>query len=317
MSMYTRKRAIYAKIESVSGTMEALTGIDVVGIIAYDVKFTPDIKMFERNPQMVTLSPLAPLPGARSGKFTFKTELKGPGTAYSATVKPAFSAFARACGLGETIVTTVGSESITYQVASNSIPTLTIWSALDGEIKKLYGCAGNVKLEANIGEPAFLSWEFSGVFAGVADLALPTVNYEMSTPPWMLSASFTLDSQSLKISKFSIDLGNKVELVPSMNSAEGWAYARIADRKPVLGCDPEAGSVSTYDIFGKWRSGSVGSLAIGPFGTANYNKFSIAAPKCAYTQVGEGDRSGIYTYDIQATLTMNTGDDEFVITMPK
>jgi hypothetical protein len=315
--MLTRKRAIYAKIEAAPGVMEALTSTEVVGIIAYDVKFDPDIKMYARKPMLSTLSPVAQVPGARSGKFTFKTELKGPAAAYSALVKPAFSIFARACALGETIVTTVGSESAAYQVASSSLPKLSIWSNLDGEVKKLYGAVGNCKLEGKTGEPAFLSWEFTGVFAGVADLALPTVSYEMSEPPVMLGAAFTLGGQTFKIDKFSIDLGNTVELVPSMNSADGWAYADITGRQPMLGFDPEAVSVATYDFYGKWRSGAKGALVIGPIGSQNYNRFTIAAPVCTYTKVGEGDRNGLYTYDAQAALSMSGGDDEFVLTMPK
>lgn len=315
--MLTRKRAIYAKIESVMGTMEAITSTEVVGIVAYDVKLDPDIKMYERTPISTSLSPFAPAPGARSGKLSFKTELKGPAAAYSLTVKPVFSIFARACGLAETIVTTAGTESATYQVASAAIPTLTLWSNIDGEVKKLYGCVGNVKLEGKTGEPTFLTWEFTGVFAGVADLALPTVSYEMSDPPIMLGATFTLDGQTWNIDKYSIDLGNSVELVPSMKATDGWAYAKITNRKPVLGFDPEAVSVATYDIHGKWRSGAKGALAIGPVGSTDYNRFSIAAPKCVYTKVGEGDRTGIYIYDVQATLARDSGDDEFVLSLPK
>lgn len=316
--MLTRRRAIYAKIEATQGVMEAITDADVVSIVPFDVKFTPDVKVNERNPILPTLSPVAPVVSTRSGKISFKTELKGPAATYAVAVKPAFSIFARACGLAEVVTTApAGSETIVYTVASSNVPALTIWSNIDGECKKLYGARGTVKIEGKNGEPAYMMWEFTGVYSDVATLALPVVALEQSVPPVCMNAAFQLDGYDFKIEKFSIDLGIQVALIPDMNSVDGFAYAAITARKPTLSFDPEAVALATYDIHGKLKSGAQGALSIGPIGVQDYNRWLITAPKCTYTKADEGDRNGIYTYDVQVALSMDAGDDEFVLTFQK
>lgn len=307
--MLTRRRVIAAKVEAVEGTAEALTVSDS-GILAFDVKFDADFKMYNRAPALPTLSKLVPIPGQQSGKVTFKAEMKGPGASYSTTVKPALGLFLRACGFAETV--TAGT-SVVYAPASTGVPTLTIWVYEDGIIKKLKGCRGNVKLTGKVGEPIIAEFDFFGVYDAVVDGAMISPSYEASVPPVLLGTTFTVDGYAAVINSVSFDMGNKVELRDSLSNASGYFSALLTDRNPTGKIDPEAMLVATYDIYGKWKSGSAGALSLGAVGATNFNKYTITAPKCVYTGVSEGDRVGIVTNETSFNLAMNTGDDEISI----
>lgn len=308
--MLTRRRIVVAKVESVEGTMENLVVGDA-GILAIDPKFDIDIKMHERNNQLNSLSPLIPVPGARSAKITFRAELKGAGAAYSASVKPAVGVFLRACGFAETIDVTASNEKATYLPASSGVPSLTIWVYEDGVIKKARGCRGNVRISGKLGEPVFAEFDFTGVFDSVGDAAMLSPTFEATVPPVVLGNTLTLDAYNMIAETISFDMGNAVQLRSSISAADGYLSATITDRKPSGKLDPELVTVATYDFFGKWKAGNAAALTFGPLGPANaYNKFTITAPKAVYTKVGEGDRGGNLLADLDFMLCRNSGDDE-------
>lgn len=309
--MLTRRRIIVAKVEAVEGTMEALVVGDAK-LIAIDPKFTADFKMHDRTNSLNSLSPLVPIPGGRSAKISFRAEIKGAGAAYSATVKPALGTFLRGCGFAETIDTTVSAEKATYLPASSGVPSLTIWVYEDGVIKKARGCRGNVRVTGKLGEPIFVEFDFTGVFDSVIDGAMLSPTFEATVPPLVLGTTLTLDAYAMIAETISFDLGNSVELRPSISAADGYLSALITGRKPTGKLDPEMVTVATYDFFGKWKAGNAAALTLGPLGPAGvYNKFTITAPQIVYTGVGEGDRSGNMIADLGFSLCRNTGDDEF------
>lgn len=315
--MLSRRRVIAAKIEAVEGTAEAITVTDA-GILAIDPKFDADITMYDRaNVKLNTLSKLVPVPGQRSGKISFKVELKGSGAAYSASVKPGVGVFLKACGFAETIDVTVGAEKATYLPASTGIPTLTIWLYEDGAVRKLRGCRGTVKFSGKVGEAVFAEFDFTGVYDGAATLAMITPTFESQVPPVLLNAAMTIDAYAAVLESFSIDMGNKIELRPSVNTPDGFLSALFVDRNPTGKIDPEMVLAATYDFFTKWTTGAVAALNIGPISNGNYNKFTITAPKCVYTKISGGERVGNITADLDFALTMNTGDDEFKLEFSK
>jgi len=316
--MLTRRRVIAGKIELVEGTAEVITVTDA-GIVAIDAKFDPDVKMYNRdNVKLNTLSKLQSIPGQTMGTISFKAELKGAGAAYSVTVKPALGVYLRACGFAETIdITTPGSEKVTYLPASTGIPSLTLWMYEDGLVHKLTGSRGTVSFSGKAGEPIFADFKFTGVWAGspAATMIAPTL--EMTVPPVMLGAALTIDGYAATFETFSIDMGNDVQMRTDANAVTGYLSALLTDRKPTGKLDPEMVLPATYDFMGKWKSGSAGVLSMGPLGAVNYNRFTMGAPKCVYTKIGSGDRSGILTADLDIQLAMNTGDDEFKLEFVK
>jgi hypothetical protein len=309
MPLLSRRRIIAAKIEAIEGTAEVLTATEA-GILAMDVKADFDIKVTERSIALNTLSNLPPVMGGQSGKISFKAELKGNGLASYATIAPALGVYLKGCGFQETL----SAASATYKPASTGVPSLTIWSYEDGIIKKLKGCRGNVKFEGKIGEPAYATFDFTGVWDDVIDGAMISPTFEGTVPPALLNAAFTVDSYAAVITSFSMDMGNKIDLRPTINNASGYVSALITERSPSGKIDPEMTLVGVYDWFGKWKGGAVAALSIGPVGGTAFNKYGLTAPKCVYKKVGSGDRAGNVTADVDFNMAMNTGDDELVLT---
>lgn len=309
MSLLTRRRILAAAIESAEGTAEAITVADA-GILAFDVKFDPDVKIYKRNATLATLSILPSIPGQRAGRVKFKAELKGNGASYAANAKPAIGKFLQGCGFGETIV---AGTSVTYAPASSSLKTLTMWVYEDGIVKKLKGCRGTVKFTGKTGEPFIAEFDFLGVYDAVADLTMVSPTYESTIPPVLLGNSFTVDSYAAIINSISIDMSNQLELRDNMSAAAGYASALITGRTPNGSIDPEMTTVATYDWHAKLLAGTPVALTTGIIGATQYNRYTVTAPKLCYTGVGEGERKGLVTGDIMFDLAMNTGDDEISI----
>jgi hypothetical protein len=314
MSLLTRRRVIAAKIETVEGTAEVLTVTDG-GILALDPKFDPNIKMNNReNVLLPTLSQLQPIPGARDAKMTFKVELKGAGAAYSSTVTPALGKYLRACGFLETVVTAVGTESVSYKPASTGIPSLTIWMYLDGVAKKIRGARGTVKYTGKAGEPCYAEFDFQGVYDDVVDAAMIMPAFEATVPPVFLNASVTLAAYAAVISSFTVDMANTLALRDDPSKAEGYSSCMITDRKPTGKLDPEFAKVADHDFYGLWKAGTPLALTIGAIGSVQYNRFMITAPKVVTSKIGESDRNALSIADSDFVLALNTGDDEVVLT---
>lgn len=317
--MLTRRRVIAAKVEGVEGTMEAIT-VAEAGILGIGVKFEADFKSAPRDIMTNSLSPLAPLMGGRSVKISFKAEVKGAGVAYAAGVKPALSPYLRGCGFAETIDATAGAEKATYLPASSGVPSLTIWVYEDGLIKKARGCRGTVKFSGKVGEAVYAEFSFDGVYDSTVDGAMIAPTFEATIPPVLMGTTLSLDAVTTMVAEsFGLDIANEVQLRQSLAAADGFTSALITNRGSNGTLNPEMTLVAAYDFMGKWKSGAQAELIVGPVTppSGDYNKFTFTAPKCIYSKVSEGDRTGIITADLAFTLARNTGDDELKLEFTK
>lgn len=310
--MLSRRRVIAAKVEAVEGTGETLAAADG-GILAIEPKVDVDIKMFERNVVMATLSKLASLTGSQLARLTFGVEIKGAGATYSATVLPALGKYLKACGFSETVDVTLGAEKVTYKPASSGVPSVTIGCYEDGVIKRLTGARGNVAIAGKLGEPIFANFDFLGVWDGVTDGAMIAPTYEGTIPSVLLSGLFTVGGYAAIISGIDVDMANVLTPREDINKATGYISTLITDRRPTGKLDPEMIPIAAHDWYGRWKSGVTGALNIGAIGAVAYNKVQITAPKLRYTKVSDADRGGNVVADTNFELVMNTGDDEIVI----
>lgn len=310
--MLTRRRVLVAKIETTEGTGETLAVADG-GILVINPKVAVGIGMSPRELVESGLSPYADLPGAQSGKISFRAELIGQGTAYSASNVPVIGKYLRACGFSETVDATVGVEKVTYKPVSSGHPSLTIGCYEDGVIKRIIGARGNVKFSGGKGQPVYADFEFSGAYDGVTDGAMLAPTFEDTLPPVLLSANFSVGAYAALINGFDIDMGNKLALRPSINTASGHYSAAITGRRPTGKIDPEMTLVATHDWYGRWKAGTLGALTIGDLGSVQYKKVKLTAPKLQYTGVADADRDGIAIADTSFLLSRNLGDDELEI----
>jgi hypothetical protein len=316
--MRTRRRVVAAKFEAVEGTAETLA-VGQSGILVIDPKIDVDIKMTERPVARASLGTMAAVSGARSARLTFKTELKGTGSAYTvnSASKPAIGTYLEACsflatyGSGATaawaFTPTSGTGAALY------IPSLTMCVWEDGVKKQIRGARGNVKFSGNVGEPVYAEFDFLGVLDTITDEAVPTPTYETQIPPVLLSASMSIGSYAAVAGSFSIDSGNTLALRDSMNSVDGYLSTIVTQRKMSGTLNPEMTTVAAKDWFGLWKASTQQSLIIGNVGSGANNIFKFVIPKIRFKKVGDSDRNGLSVADLQYDLEETSADDELTL----
>ena len=308
----TRRKVLAGKIEAVEGTAETLLAADA-GIIALDVKWTPDIKMIQRNAALPSLSKIKQIPGLALAHVSFKTELMGCAEAFAAGVLPPIDPFLRCCGFAATLVVTPGSETVPYKPASTGVPSMTIGVYTDGTLKKLTGARGAVKFSTEVGGQIFAEFDFMGAYNAVTDVAILAPTFPTLMPPLSTTALFTINDYTPVLRSFSVDMGNTLAPREDMNAVSGYKSFGITDRNPTGQFDPEMVLVATHDWYGIWKAGTSGALNLGPIGATQYNKVQITAPTVVPTKVSESDREGLEIADTAFQLAIGTGDDEVVI----
>lgn len=237
MSRFIRKTVILAKIETTSGVDAVPTGV-ANAIQAMDMQITP---LEASNIDTGVLAPWfgnsVSLVGTASVKCSFSVLLAGAGAAATA---PAWGALLLACGHAETTGLTAPVR-VEYLTASDALKTATIYWYDDGLLHKLTGCFGNVKLSAKAGEAPKLSFDFTGVDAGVSatpnDTATLTgwkvpvgitkanvtdINLGCTYAAGALSGGTIYNSSGLEL-----DWGNQVEFVPLLTTEQ----VVLSDRK--------------------------------------------------------------------------------------
>jgi len=307
MPVLVQKTQLAAKLETVEGTPESPGAADA--LLVMEPSFEPQVEMYARKVVGGDLSAYKSLSGRCSARVSFEVELKGSG---SPGVAPVFGRLLQACGFSESVV---AGTSVTYTPASTGIPSLTLALYLDGLRVLVWGARGNVRFSFSAGEPGRMAFEFVGAGFSVADEALLTgVAYGGVTPEVFLAAGLALDGYAARIERLDVDMGNSLQLRSDVNQASGYRSAVITGRRPVGTLDPELTLVADYDWFGKWQSGSEGSLSFSLGETAG-NVVSVSAPRCRYSRLGLAERGQVRTLGADFELNRDAGDDELSIVL--
>jgi hypothetical protein len=191
------------------------------------VQVTEKRPKFKRTPLFDGMRPygqasLGTLPMAAKNGFWYDmsgllVEAKGSGAAYAAGVKPPFvNQLLQACGLTETLVTTPGSESVSYTPMVPGAAFSSIWMELYTAAEKYVMGGGLLSYKFRCNDTGVALFEFSGALvekADPADTALLAITYgALGVIPITLAgtAVFTLGSfLSAQTRSFEFDLGRK------------------------------------------------------------------------------------------------------------
>lgn len=305
MPLIDARSQLAAKIEDTEGA--AMDMANTEAVLASNVKFDPDIEVEELDLQSSSLSPFAAVAGARKARMTFECPLKGSGTAGTA---PEIGVLLKACGFGETVV---ADTSVTYAPASASIPSVTIAKYTDGKKYLMAGARGTFEIQLRAGKPGIIAFDFLGTaLADADDALLASVTYQSTLPKPFQSASFTIDSYAAIVESIMIATGNQLELRPDVNSVQGYKSAVISKRLMTMKLNPEDVLISVKDFWAAWEAGTLVAFTAALTGAAG-NITTITAPKVQYGKLGQGLRGGMLTYEIDAALRRNAGDDELSI----
>lgn len=300
------KAVLLAKIETTYGTDPTPTGA-ANAIRVEDLKIEIISRKIVRNYVIPFMGKRSQVNAGEGLKITFKTELKGSGTAGTA---PEIGPLLRASNFTETLVAVT---SATYAPNSSldGAESITIYFYLDGLLHKLLGCRGDFNVEANAGGLAMIAWEFTGIYAGPTDAANASPTLNATIPPRFLSAAFAIDSYAAIIDNLKINIGNEIAKRPSANAATGILSYIIKQRGVTGSIDPEVPTLATKSFWNLWSQNTLAALTAAVGATAG-NICTITAPKVQVDDLKYSERDGILTHDLPLIFTPNAGNDEVV-----
>ena len=298
--LLTRKRVIKVLLETTKGEKIAATS----AVLVFDLDIHPTSPFEERKGSgLYRGHTVKGVLGERSGVCSFRTELRANG---SGGMDAGLAVLLQACGLKKT--------SETYQVhsthADDETISIDIWE--DGVKKGLAGVSGNVTFEGEVGKRLFCNFEFSGVWQVPTDEGMPAYSPGSASPMLLQGGTFTLAGESIKIGKFSLDMGTNPVPRMDVDAVGGIAYFMITDYDSVISIDPEADKIAGYDYHGVWLAGTEAAVSLVLNDGTDQVTFTL--PKVQYREITPGDRGGIQIYDITGQCNPSSGNDNVAIT---
>ena len=281
MPLLKRIGVLLAKAETTPGTDAAPTGTDGACNF-YDVEVQPNIAMVERVGQG-GFGRFASVPGAYGATVTFRTYLEWDGTA----TEPFWAdVLLPACGW----VKSTNTFTPRSEAPGTNVKTLTFYHYLNGKLRKILGAAGDFVVTLPTGQPAYIDWTFTGVWAGETDASIVSPTYPADTTLRFAEGLAELSDVNLCVSQATINAGNNVILRECPTTAAGYISAIITDRAPTVTLDPESVLVATRDAYGDWIAMAQGTLELDLGGPGN-SVLSFDAPKAQITNAQNGDRN--------------------------
>jgi len=294
-----RQRTIKVKIETDKG--DKVAGDQA--LMVFDLVINPTAPFEARNGTgLYRGGKETGVLGERSGVCSFRAEMRGTG---SSGLEPGLAILLQACMFAKTLEV--------YQVHSTHTNDKTIsidvWEA--GKKKGLAGASGKVVFEGEFGKVLYLNFEFTGIWQAPIDEALPAYAPSTTAPMKLAGGTFTLATETIKVSRFSLNMGNVVVPRADIAAVGGIAYYMITDNAPEIGIDPEADLVAGYDYNGIWLAGTTADVSLSV--NDGTDKVTFTIPKVQYMEIPEGEREGIQIHDITGQCLHSSGNDSVAI----
>ncbi len=308
MAILVERTLVLAKLETTYGT-DANPSPSTDFVAVRDVSVTPDVTYLDPGAQDGSLSPRSGRIGSRSVTVSFTHDLQMNPTSPNT---PPIDAFLRACGLGASTDST--SPSTTYAPISTGFPSATIYVYFDGLLWKIVGARGTVTLNFTAGEFATLEFTFHGRYLPPVDMTFPATWTDPGGAPLVcVGGTVTWNNTPLHVETVTLDVGNDIQLYPSISAEHGVYEAAIVNRDPSGTINPEMTAVATMDWHSLMFTPTLQKLEV-QLSDESGNTVTLAVPKAQITEIGHGDRNGIRTWDITYKPIRTSGDDEFTVT---
>lgn len=300
MPLLSRVSVLAAKIETTAGTAETLAGADGAFNV-FDAKITPEVTMEEREGQG-GFDMLSQVAGGRRGKATFRTNLQWDGTA----TEPAWAeTFFPACGW-------VKSGQVYYpksEAPGSSVKTLTIAHYVNGTRHLLSGCVGTFKVTLRAGMPAYIEWDFTGVWGGKTDATILAPTYPTDLNLRWSGGVGQWNNVDLFASQAVIDAGNVITMREDPSSSSGYLCGIITNRYPKVTVDPEKTTVASQDRWGYWLSSAEYALELHCNGPTN-SMLQFDAPKAQVIKIDYADREKLAIDNIEFACNKNSSTQD-------
>ena len=305
-----KKEAAYGT-DVFSGTVSAA---DLVP--AYNISYAVANEMIDGVSQSGMMgSSTADVLGGRSVEISYSMRLRGKGSAYAAATDVECNESLLASGCKATVVTSGGSEKVTYNPRDNAFESVTCYILRENAPAiKASGCFGNASISMVAGQPWELNVRLVGKMEDPADITLVTQDFS-KTPqfPAAKSAGITIDSVSThRVQSANLDFGNIVEVVASQNATHSVVGSALMGRNPRLTLDPEAVTVATHSLDARLRDGTLFAWDINSSG-AQYTRVKLSGTKAQLVGLSSGTRGEIATENLELKLLINAGEDDFAL----
>ena len=304
----TRKKFLIAKIETTYGTDPSpVGGSDAVQVT--NLELTP---IESDNVQAAAFqgflgnSTRGTLVANKRVSVTFDVELAGSGAAGTA---PAFGPLLKACGLSQTVVSSV---SVTYAPVSSSFDSATIYCFYDGTQHKITGARGTVSFNMTAGQFAVASFNFIGIYNAPDGTAL-SGSFTVANQAAALEVNDTNVTTatfhgvtSSRIESFDLALNNELLYKETASNQE----VLITNRAPGGTAVIEAPAIGTTDFFGKAVAVATGSTSL-VLGATGGNIVTVNAAQTDITGCSYADTNGVIALSMPyLALPTTAGNNE-------
>lgn len=318
MALLTRNISILAKVEDTYGqdtSPGAANGIYVIGGAPKILQEPNELNDVVGRGSLSKLP--ASQPGPRHWQLDFRVPIRGAGAAYSASVLPRVGPLLRACGFQQTLVTTPGSETVTYVPRSESFESINLYYNWDGLLYKLLGTRGTVNFVVRTGGILYAEFSFQGLYTQPADVAIVNVTGEPTVQfPVLLSGVFQIGSENYAapFQNWNLNMGGVLVADPDPSAADGISQIYLVNRQPEGSFDPTAVLVATFDWYSKWKAGTIMDMSF-THGTAQYNKITFTMSQVQAKEITPGDRGqlGMFSVPFRVVDNSESGDSEVSI----
>jgi len=238
-----------------------------------------------------------------SVQLEIQCELKGSGVAGT---PPEIAPLLKACRLVETV--TAGT-SVVYQPATATEHSATIYLYADGLLWKLLGAVGTAKIEAQMDQPAKITFTMSAPYVAPVTAAVPAgAGFDTTEPPAFNTADVVTEGgASVRVGQFSLDMGNDVQ----EHTRIGYHQFVVANRNPEITFNKISGGPAA-DWTNLMAAQRVALHA--QIGKTAGNIIQIDAPNAVRKSISYGEEAEVITMDVTFGLYESTSDDQFTIT---
>lgn len=302
------KKAVIIKAETTYGTDAVPTGAANY-IEARNVTLTSfEAESVDRNIIMPTMGNGGKITASIWSKLSFDVALVGSGTAGTA---PKWGALLLALGFSQTISAGV---SVTYNLVSSGIGSLSAYLNMDGVLYKFIGCRGEAKATLSAKGIPMLSIELSSVYSAPVDSAMPA----LTKTGWAVedavnatnTGKLTVNAVDLAFSALDWSLGNKVARIdlpgPQLEVA-------ITDRNPSASATVLAPALSVFDPYALAVANTAITIS-NIHGTVAGKKVTTSL-KARLTGVSEDQVEGMLAYKLSFTPEPVAGNDEITLSL--
>jgi len=318
MPRYIRKTVILVKPETTSGTDAVPTG-SANAIQAMDMTITPlDARNVDTNIMYPWFGASPSLVGTASVKCSFSVLLAGAGTAATA---PAWGNLLLGCGNAET-TGLLTPNRVEYLPASDSLKTVTIYYYDDGLLHKLLGCFGSVKLSAKSGEAPKLTFDFTGLDAGVSATSNATAVLTAWKMPVAITKANVTDinlggtyatgaitgGTAYNSTGLTLDWGNDVAFAPMLTTEQ----VVFSDRKASGTLSLELSAAQEVTQMAAVKANTLTSVGF-VIGTATGNKIMLHLPSVQLINPKKEDFEGMRLIGFDMRVLPVAGNDEIRI----